>query len=318
MKLFALSFIIGFVINFFYFSPLNGLEIYPNEYLHKEPSPSSKNLKAYSGNDQYYVQYQKVGKEIEFYSTAGEKFWKLKSLEYPYLSYQGRLIFLMNGDHSQIRIINYHGKEIGVKKVVGRMCTIISFSPENDYGAIGFLDGSFYVINESGQIIFSNPNEHPKPIKGLALSNQGLFTAVHQGDDKKDFLQIFNLANGEISTVKLNHTHLAKTALTVNDQGETAILDQDRILFFNPQGSLNFSIKIPPPEYGSASLAHYKNLFLACYPQKNKRAKVILFKNKGEIIFSKEFEEENYLQGQLKENSIILEGIEHLYGYNFH
>ena len=64
----------------------------------------AEGLVAFSGDGRFHARYRKVGSEVEFFNAAGERFWRLPSLEYPYLSRRGRLIFLMNGDQSGIRI----------------------------------------------------------------------------------------------------------------------------------------------------------------------------------------------------------------------
>jgi len=118
------------------------------------PAVSFKDyLISLSGNGQNYIQFLSVGKEIEFLNSKGDRFWKLKSREFPYLSYNGKLIFLLNGDNSKIRIIDNSGNEIGAKEIPGRFCTAIRFSDYSDFGGIGFLNGSFYIINQNGAVI---------------------------------------------------------------------------------------------------------------------------------------------------------------------
>ena len=46
---------------------------------------SSDRLISISGNGKHLIEYEKAGKAIEFFNIMGDRFWKIKSFEYPYL-----------------------------------------------------------------------------------------------------------------------------------------------------------------------------------------------------------------------------------------
>jgi len=318
MKIFCSGLFLGGIINFFLFPPLNGVEIYLKEYQQNKSIETSSVLKTYSGDSKYYIKYHKVGQEIEFFSETGEKFWRMKSKEYPFLSYQGKLIFLLNGDQSRVRILNNQGQEIGVKKIWGRLNTVISFSDKSNFGALGFLDGSYYIVNEKGEISFKGRAPLGKIIKSISISSKGLWATVHFGDTKKDFLKIINLPQKEEHKVELSYCHPTQTGLYISDTGQTVILDKTKISFFNHQGKPLFVIKILKQKSGQAFISNYQNLYAVSYPQEDSKAKLIVFKNNGEIILSKEFTKEPFLKTRFEKNSILLKGINYTYNYSFH
>jgi len=133
-------------------------------------SAETGELSSFSADGNYFIKFQKVGSEIEFFSLlpALNRFWKIKSFEYPYLSPHGKLILLLNSDQSAIRMIDNSGNETGERSVAGFLCTVIAFAERSDFGAAGFMSGGYFFVGPGGKVIGSGTLPTGCAVKGLA------------------------------------------------------------------------------------------------------------------------------------------------------
>ncbi len=273
-------------------------------------------LFAVSGNGKLSVKFNRVGSSVEFLNTIGEPFLKMKSREYPYLSYNGKLILLMNGDQSRIRFVNFNGKIIGDKEVTGRMCTSFAFSKKTDFAGIGFLDGSFYFINEFGKIIYSDILKTGYLVKGIAISNNGMYGVVHYGNSENDHLRIVDIKKNTYKSGNVGFSNKVRTAIYIHDDGQTLFLSKNSILSFENDGDLSFKIKISPVRIGHAVFQFVDDFFVTTYPLEKGGSKVIIFNRNGEIFFSKKFIDEPFIDVYSRKGKIILRGTKSLFCYN--
>jgi hypothetical protein len=277
----------------------------------------SDGLTAFSGNGQFYAKYQKVGTDVEFFNAKGDRFWKLESLEYPYLSRNGKLILLLNGDHTGIRMVDYNGNIIGTA-ISGRTCTAICFSDRADYGGAGFLDGSYYFVDARGKVMNGGMAPQGSMVKGVAVSGNGLYAAVHYGNNQKDFIRIINLESGDYDLAELAHTHPVKTSLHVNDGGYCAVIDVDRILYISASGRVKLNIGIPPKRHGHSSISYRNGVYAASYTMQTGASKLLLFREDGVILFSKEFPSESFLDASMQGSLVFLRGSDNIFCYSMH
>ncbi len=271
-----------------------------------------------SGSGGYVAKFEKVGKEVEFLNAAGERFWKVKSNEYPYLSYNGKLVILLNGDQSRIRLLNYNGNEAGAREIQGRLCTIISFSSHSDFAGVGFLDGSYYILDMSGKIISTNRVGDESVIKGIAISAGGDYAAVHYGNNRGDFVRLVDTRENEYYTVRLKSIHLSKTALDISDDGFFSVIDRDRILITDEEGNTETEIGIPPKEHGVSSIDCAGELCEASYTGTDGISRFLVFKRDGDILMSREFAGETFIESFLKGQAIFVRGSQGLYCYSYY
>lgn len=273
-------------------------------------------LTAVSGNGQYYVQYEKVGKEIEFFGIQGDRFWKTRSMEYPYISYNGKIILLMNGDHSRIRILDFNGNEIGIKAIHGRFCTVIAFPRYTDSACIGFLDGSHYAIDNRGTVIYSSVIANNPPIKGMAISSTGNYLAVHHGGNGHDSIRVIAINDKVSYTVHLKNNHVTKTAIHVTSDGTLTTIDNNRILIFDRDGDIRNSLAIPAKRPGHSKIEYTNGLYVASYTKKTGEALFFIFRDDG-VLYSMEFPEEPFLDCSINGSLIFLRGSRNLYCYSY-
>jgi hypothetical protein len=355
MKYFIPGLIIGALMNVFLFGPAGGIEVYPEwtgslkamEKIEpsRDPGIGKKTVLAVkedggytmmggngevlhstringffaaSGNGRYYIEYQKVGTSVDFYSFKGDGFWKLKSMEYPYLSYNGRLVMLLNGDHSRIRLVDYNGNEIGARIIYGRLCTVISFSDGSDIGAAGFLDGTYYFVDHKGAVINTGRAPSGNAVKGVAVSDRGLYAAVHYGDEASDSVRIIDAVSGKYSEARLKSVHPVKTSMCVTDDGMTAFMDLDTITGFSPSGGAVFEIRIPPKRYGFSTIRRYGNVYSATYTKTNGEARFCLFRKDGTVIIERDYPTESFMESSFRDGLVFLRGSDSLYCYRIH
>ncbi len=272
-------------------------------------------LTAFSGNGRFFAKYQKVGNDVEFYNVKGERFWKIDSMEYPYLSRNGKIIILMNGDQSGIRTVDYNGN-LGPIRISGRTCTAVAFSDIGDYGGVGFLDGSYYVMDARGALLHYGMTPKGTMVKGLAVSGNGSYCAVHYGDTRKDRLRVIEIGSGDHDEVELAHAHPVKTSMHVSGDGYCAIIDTDRILRVSSSGGVKLNIAIPPKRHGHSSISHVEGLYAVSYTTQNGVSRILLFRENGVMLFSKEYPAESFLDASLRGNLMFLRGSDNVFCYS--
>jgi len=353
MKFLIPGVLAGFILNLFILHPRGGVEIYPlwtvsikniqgiempayphGEYhdvfvndrntvhiikktgMVKKIELPAENLYSFSGNGKFYVRYDKVGDHIEFFNIGGDRFWRIKSREYPYLSRDGRLIFLLNGDHSRVRFIDFNGNEIGVRQVYGRLCTVISFTDSGNRGALGFADGRYFIIDEKGQPAAEGKVPGKNVVKGIAVSGNGRYGAVHYGGADSDSVLIVDIEKKAESTIRLDGVHSVKTSLHITDEGDTTIFNSDSLLNYSSYGGLNFRIRVPEKRPGDSRISFNGRVYCATYTMADGFSRMIIFRNDGNILLSREFAGDSFLVGELTGTVVLLRGSDNLYCYS--
>lgn len=279
---------------------------------------SGEKLTAVSGNGKYLVEYEKVGSSVEFMDLRGERFWKLTSLEYPYLSFSGKLVLLLNGDHSKIRIADINGNIIGVQSISGRFCTVISFSKTGNTAAVGFLDGSYYVVNDKGRLTANGKTPAGTVVKGIAVSDNGSYCAVHYGSTKSDHVRIVDIPEKDEETLDLHNVHLARTALYCGNNGDFAVLDKDRLIFADNDADVKFFLNVPEAKTGYSKIDHDRGLYTVAYSLASGGAKFLMLREDGNVLYAKDVIEEPFLDCRIDSGAVFLQGAQSLMGYSIH
>jgi len=356
MRYLYIGLICGFILGFLpFFKPVGGVAIYPewhgkidlikniqkasNPLISKIQLPPVKTtekiftlsgngeiltemnmdhqLVSFSKNGKYIIKYDKIGTNIEFLNIHGERFWKSISMEYPYISFNGKIILLMNGDHSAIRIVDFNGNEIGSKKINGRFCTVISFSKFSDFAGIGFLDGSFFIINYNGEIIYKGIASENFLIKGIAISSNGQYIAIHHGGKEGDFIRLVNLNLKKFFITPLKHIHISKTSLKVLNDGRISVIDYNRILLIGNRGKITKIIETPTKRPGTSTIDYANGIFIASYTKTTGNAHFIIYREDGTPLFAKNFSSEPFLISFMNDSVIFLRGSESLFCYYY-
>lgn len=283
----------------------------------KEVKPEGGMITA-SGNGKYYIMYEKVGSEIQFFDISGAPYWKMKSREYPYVSYNGKLLLLLNGDQSRIRIADFNGNIIGAGEISGRLCTVIAFSSQNDYAAAGFADGSYCFINENGSIINQGSTPGLTLVKSIAVSNNAQFGIVHYGDTQNDFLMCINLNDKTSETIKLAVSHMVKCPLYISDTGEIVIIEKSKLTKYLPDGEVVFELAVPEMKEGQASINFNGGFYAISYSGLSGESYLGILRNDGTVVFFEKFINDSFLVNMFIQGVILAKGSTGLYCYSLH
>jgi hypothetical protein len=278
----------------------------------KKDSPLNYSLSAAGG---FYATYRKTGSEIEYLSLAGDRFWKIRSQQYPYLSTNGKLVLLLVADLSRIDILNNNGLTAGAGALTGRMCTVISFAKGCDAAAAGFLDGRFYVLSDRGDLIYSGSVPSGSMVKSIALSDKALRCAVHYGDGKKDGILTVNLEKKKTWAFTLPNILQTKTAVHITDDGTASIIDSTRILFFTIKGKVIADIPIDRQKPGHSVIARNGNLYLMSYRLESGGSALLASDGEGNTLMKKSFPAESALDCGFTGTTAWARGINTVYAW---
>lgn len=275
-------------------------------------------LAEYSGNGHYYVQYDKVGTSIELFGYNGERYWKLDSREKPFLSYNGKLVLLLNGDHSRIRVFDTNGNITGSGEISGRLCTSVEFSERNDYASIGFADGSYYFLDEKGSVIDKGNLPAGNMVKGVRISSNGKFGAVHYGSGEKDMLRVVIIGGDDFEETELANSHVVKTAMHISDSGMTAFFDIDHVLAVDDDCDDLFSFKVPAKRPGQSVITRSGGYYYLVYTKNTGESQFFIFNDEGSLFYSREFAGEAFLSACIRNAAAIVRGSETLFSCSVH
>ncbi len=268
-----------------------------------------------SGNGNFYIEYGQVGTKIGLFGIDGERYWQKDSMEKPFLSYNGKLIFLLNGDHSGLRIFDTNGNTVGTGQITGRLCTSVEFSEKNDFGACGFIDGSYHFINQDGVVINSGTSPAGTAVKGIRISSNGKYGFVHYGNTVKDGVRIVDIAGKDFDDSEIENVHPVKTAMNISDEGYGAIFDNDKVLLFDDDCDLQFKLNVPKKRAGFSTLALENGIYALGYTKITGESQLIVFRKSGEIFYTKEYPGESFLSSSIKDGLIFLRGSDNLFAY---
>ncbi len=279
--------------------------------------PSGGKIIAPGAGGEYLALYEQAGKYIEFFNIKGDRFWKINSLEYPFLSSRSKIILLLNGDHSAIRLVDFNGNPVGVKYVSGRFCSTIAFSKNSDFSSAGFLDGNYYLFDEKGNIVHSG-NTGGAMIKSMAISQNGHFLALHSGWGNSDRIRLIDIARNTFREKNLRSVHHTRMPLHIRDDGSCAYIDAGKITVVNRRASMQFEIDIPMPREGHASIDFKNDVYTIAYPLEKGGSNFFIIRKTGEVLFVKKFEHEEFLDCAMGNTFILVKGMKNLYCYSYH
>jgi hypothetical protein len=287
---------------------------------HVAANPAAdKGIIAPSGNGMFYVEYGKLADEISYRNYRGEPFWTLSTHEYPHLSYGGKLILLVTADNSAIRLVDYNGNFTGANRISGRFCTSKGFSQPGNAAATGFLDGSFYFLNQKGEIVYKGVTPGNSIVKSVAISNNMEYGAVHYGPSEKgnDKLLLVHIDKDDTFTVPIAGNSRARTSIHINSNGTAAFLGLSHLYLVDIPREKHRSIDIPGRREGHSSIQHANDMFTMSYTGKKGTSRFYIVHEKGNVLFARAFPEEPYLDVIMTDSSILLRGPDTLYCYSY-
>ena len=269
----------------------------------------------FSANGNYFIKYSRTGTKMELFGINEERYWQKDSKEKPLISSNGKIVFLLNGDHSAIRILDTNGNAVGSEQISGRLCTSIEFSDKNDFSSCGFIDGYYYFVNGQGVIINSGRVPVKNSVKGTKISDNGKFGFIHYGTAAKDWVRIININKNKSYDSQLENVHVVKTAMHISDAGIGAFFDNDKVLLFDKSCNLKLKLDVPKKKAGFATLSLENGIYVLSYTQNTGESRLVVFKNNGDVFYAQDFSNESFLNGTIRDNLVFLRGSDNLIGY---
>ncbi|AOP33744.1 hypothetical protein A0128_07740 [Leptospira tipperaryensis] len=200
----------------------------------------------YPLNAKGYLEYKKIGAEVNFYSPSGEILWTKEYRSYPRISPSGNLVLLVAGDHNQVILSDINGNETGVKKIDGRFLTDYSFAPDSKICGVLFSGGELFVLDSKGGILFKKElgsEKTPVFAKSLSLSPDGKKTAIHLLKTNKDQILVLDEKGNEDSSYELDSIYPHKVYLAISNTGEVLVSAPDKISFYDRSGKKGLEAK---------------------------------------------------------------------------
>ena len=162
-----------------------------------------------------FFEYQKIGKEIAYFVSPDEAYWRRETGSYPVSDSQGRWLLLQSGDLTAVRLMDHNGNIAAGEPLSGLLLTDYVFDenrmaaaePANSESetadrsgsdslsaALLFASGPVYVIRFEPQfrlMKLSIPKAKNYFAKSIALSRDRV--AIHLQEGNNDFIRIYSL-----------------------------------------------------------------------------------------------------------------------------
>ncbi|MDV6236924.1 hypothetical protein CH379_014940 [Leptospira ellisii] len=200
----------------------------------------------FPSNTKGYLEYKKIGTEVNFYSPSGEILWTKEYRSYPRISPFGNLVLLIAGDHNQVLLSDINGNATGVGKLDGRFLTDYSFAASAPITAVLFSGGELFLLDAKGGIaVQKNLGSEKNPVfaKSISLSPNGAKIAVHLLNGNKDRILVLDDKGGEFTSFELDAVYPHKLNLAVSNEGQTLVAASDKVVFYDTSGGKKFDSK---------------------------------------------------------------------------
>ncbi|EMY76363.1 hypothetical protein LEP1GSC060_1477 [Leptospira weilii serovar Ranarum str. ICFT] len=200
----------------------------------------------YPLNAKGYLEYKKIGSEVNFYSPSGEMFWTKEYRSYPRISPSGNLVLLIAGDHNQVILSDINGNTTGAEKIDGRFLTDYTFASSSLITGVLFSGGELFVLDPKGAIQIKKglgSEKNPVFAKSISISPDGTKTAVHLLNAGKDKILVLGEKGEEISTFDLDTIYPHKLYLAISNTGEVLVAAPNRIEFHDISGKKILDLK---------------------------------------------------------------------------
>ncbi|XDD51580.1 hypothetical protein AB3N59_07555 [Leptospira sp. WS92.C1] len=193
----------------------------------------------YPLNTKGYLEYKKIGAEVNFYSPSGEILWTKEYRSYPRISASANLVLLIAGDHNQVLLSDINGNSTGIGKLDGRFLTDYWFASDSKITGVLFSGGELFVLDSIGAVKIKKDlgtEKNPVFAKSISLSPDGRKTAIHLLSANKDRILILDENGDEFSSYELDSIHPHKLYFAVSNTGEVLVSASDRMTFYSDSG----------------------------------------------------------------------------------
>ncbi len=144
-------------------------------------------------NGAYLLEYFKTGDSVSLFTNQGHQVWQRQTRKYPSISPNANYVLMISADSSVIALFNRFQSQIFSNLSLGLEMTAVSWSSDEKYLGLSFLDGSITLAHiptkkyrniriHSGENLISGftPDQY-FAIKNIHLSHNGKFVVLHAG-----------------------------------------------------------------------------------------------------------------------------------------
>ncbi|MDF3819247.1 hypothetical protein P3G55_05020 [Leptospira sp. 96542] len=216
----------GYKVNGKYFSFAN------NRY----PDIDTKYLVEFPLLSKGYLEYEKIGDEVNYYSERGELFWKKPINSYPRSGLFASPILYLSGDNNTVFLMDESGNGVGKGEINGRFLTDYQFDPNNKGAVILFSGGEIYRLDEKGnELYFLDLSKDIKNsfFKSLAMSPNGKLVSIHYSLQDKDFILILDEKGEIILTKEFPGFYPHKIYFATSNSGSILFNLPDKLIYFD-------------------------------------------------------------------------------------
>jgi hypothetical protein len=182
-----------------------------------------------------YIEYEKIGDEVNFFSASGELFWKKPINSYPRSGYYGTPVLYLSGDNNTVFLLDTSGNLLGAGELNGRFLTDYDFDKNGRGAIILFSGGEVYRVDEKGVILFKKDLSESKStsfFKSISLSPNGKNTLIHFSFDQKDNLMILDEKGEIVEEWEINGFYPHKLYFAISDSLNSLVNFPDKTTFF--------------------------------------------------------------------------------------
>jgi len=202
-----------------------------------------------------YIEYQKIGDEVNFFSERGELFWKKPINSYPRSGYFGTPVLYLAGDNNTVFLLDISGNPLGLGELNGRFLTDYDFDQTGKGAVVLFSGGELYRVDEKGNLIYSKDLSEERTnsfFKSVSLAPNGIDMVVHFSLNQIDYLMILD-SNGKIKEEwELGKFYPHKIYMSLGNDEKLLINVPDKVLFYDSNELVWEEEKIKPgPIYES-------------------------------------------------------------------
>ncbi|MCZ8158075.1 MAG: hypothetical protein O9264_18290 [Leptospira sp.] len=228
-----------------------------------------------------YIEFQKIGDEVNFFSSSGELFWKKPINSYPRSGYFGSPVLYLAGDNNTVFLLDTSGNPLGTGELNGRFLTDYDFDQTGKGAVILFSGGEIDRVDDKGILVYHkdlSENRVTSFFKSVTLSPNGKNVLVHFSVGSKDFLMILDETGKIQEEWELEGFYPHKVYFALSDSGRSLLNLPDKVLFFEGDTLIWQEKK---EKLGSTYQAVYAKSNVFIY-QKDKD--IVFLNDKGKII----------------------------------
>lgn len=153
-----------------------------------------------------FLEYEKIGDEVHFFTQSGELFWSKPINSYPRAGLFAAPVLYLAGDSNTVFLLDQSGNSAGKGEVNGRFLVDYSFDRAGNGVFVLFSGGEMYRLDATGKEIYRldlGSSTEQQFFKSATLSPNGKSVAIHYTKNQKDFLQVLDEKGESLVVISL-------------------------------------------------------------------------------------------------------------------